>query len=125
MAVFPVNDEQSYNVALARIEELWECPEGSPEQAELDALVILVEAYEEKVHPVPLPTPAEAIQFALEQMGLKQKDIVGPDKLGSSSRVSEIVRGKRNLSGSQIRAANRLLHISADILVRENVLVAM
>jgi len=120
MAVFPVNDEVSHQAALDRIEALWECAPDTPEAAEMEALVVLVDAYETRLHPVPLPTPAEAILFAMDQHGLRQKDLIGKDKLGAKSRVSELLRGLRNPTGDQMRTAYRLLGIPADALLQEN-----
>lgn len=120
MALFPVNDEMSYQSALERIEALWECETGTPEAAEMEALTVLVDAYEERHNPVPLPTLAEAIRFAMDQRGLKQKDLIGKNRLGAKSRVSELLNAKRNPTGDQMRAAFRLLAVPAEILLQEN-----
>ena len=46
--------------------------------------------------PFPPPTPIEAISFVMDQRGMKQADLV--PYIGSRSKVSEILRGKRTLS---------------------------
>ena len=53
--VKPIRDEKSYYEALKRIESLWGSEIGTPEGDELDVLMILVEAYEDKHYPMPLP----------------------------------------------------------------------
>lgn len=42
-----INNEQEYNEALDRMDELWHSLPGTPEGDELDALIILVDAYEQ------------------------------------------------------------------------------
>ena len=48
---------------------------GSPEGEELDVLVDLVELYEEKTVPMGYPSPLAAIQFRMEQEGLRPRDL--------------------------------------------------
>ena len=58
--VKPIRDEKSYNEALKRIELLWGSEIGTPEGDELDVLMILVEAYEDKHYPMPPSDPVAA-----------------------------------------------------------------
>lgn len=60
-------DGFDYMAAMARINELMNAVEGTPEAAELSALVDLVVAYEEKAFPIEEITVEEAIQFRQEQ----------------------------------------------------------
>ncbi len=64
MQIKTVKDHEK---ALARIEVLWEALPNSPEGDELEALVVLVCAFEEKHYPIVAPTPIEAIKFRMEQ----------------------------------------------------------
>ena len=48
-------------------------------------------------------------------MNLKQKDLVGV--IGGKSRVSEILNKKKRLTVDMIRELERILHISASVLV--------
>jgi len=61
------------------------------------------------------PDPIEAIKFRMEQQGLTRKDL--EKILGSRTRVSEVLRRKRGLSITMIRALHRKLGISADVLI--------
>jgi HTH-type transcriptional regulator / antitoxin HigA len=47
MDIQPIRNDEDHRAALAEIERLWDSPEGTPEGDKLDALVALVEAYEE------------------------------------------------------------------------------
>jgi HTH-type transcriptional regulator/antitoxin HigA len=88
---------------------------GTPEGDELDVLAILVDAYEAKHHPVDAPDPVAAIQFRMEQRGLKRRDL--EPLIGSRARVSEVLTRKRNLTLEMIRRVKRGLGISADLLI--------
>jgi HTH-type transcriptional regulator/antitoxin HigA len=77
----------------------------------------LVRVYEKENHPVPPPTPIEAIRFVMDQRGMKQADLV--PYIGSRSKVSEILRGKRTLSLSMIRSLHTHLSIPAEILIMD------
>jgi len=117
MNIRPVNTEQAYDEAIKRIETLWGAESGTPEGDELDVLLTLVEVYEKENHPVPPPTPIEAISFVMEQRGMKQADLV--PYIGSRSRVSEILRGRRTLSLSMIRSLHAHLGIPAEVLIAD------
>ena len=62
----PIRTEADYQLALSEIERLFDAPLGTPECDRLDILATLVEAYEMKHDPIPLPTPDEALLFRLE-----------------------------------------------------------
>ena len=115
MTIRPVNSEQAYDEAIERIETLWGAESGTPEGDELDVLLTLVEVYEKESHPVPPPTPIEAIRFIMDQKNLKQADLV--PYIGSRSKVSEVLGGKRALSLSMIRSLNTHVSIPAEILI--------
>jgi HTH-type transcriptional regulator / antitoxin HigA len=51
----------------------------------------------------------------MEEMNLKQKDLVGI--IGGKSRVSEILNKKKKLTVEMIRELEKTLHISASVLV--------
>ena len=63
------------------------------------------------------PDPVAAIRFRMAQQGLTNKDLV--PFLGSRSRVSEVLSGRRSLSLKMIRALVSGLRIPADVLVGE------
>jgi len=117
MNIRPVNSEQAYDEAIERIETLWGAESGTPEGDELDVLLTLVRVYEKENHPVPPPTPIEAIRFVMDQRGMKQADLM--PYIGSRSKVSEILRGKRTLSLSMIRSLHTHLSIPAEILIMD------
>ncbi len=112
-----IKTEKDYERALARINDLMDADPGTPEGDELELLVTLVELYEKAKHPIDLPDPVEAIKFRMEQLGLKQKDLI--PHIGSRSKVSEVLSRQRPLSIAMIRRLNAGLGIPAEILLRE------
>jgi HTH-type transcriptional regulator/antitoxin HigA len=115
MQIRPIRTEKDHDAALARIDELMGAKAGSPEGDELDVLVTLVCAYEEKHFPMDPSDPLMAIQFRMEQQGLTRKDL--EPMIGSRARVSEVLTGKRPLTLPMIRRVRDGLGISADLLV--------
>ena len=67
VTVGSVRSEQDYEAALARIDELMDAEPNTPEDAELDVLVTLVERYEERHHPIGPPDAGAAIEFRMDQ----------------------------------------------------------
>ena len=104
-----------YAAALVRIEKLMDAKPNTPPGDELELLSLLLHDYEEKVFPIAKPDPVTAIRFRMEQQGLGPKDLV--PFLGSRSRVSEVLSGRRSLSLKMIRALVGGLRIPADVLL--------
>ncbi|MFN7292968.1 MAG: type II toxin-antitoxin system HigA family antitoxin [Pirellula sp.] len=111
-----IKTTEEHDQALARIEELFIAKPGTPEGDELELLVLLVETYEAEKFPIELPDPIEAIRFRMEQMNLKQKDLI--PIIGSKSKVSEVLSGKRELSITMIRKIVSNLNIPAAVLLQ-------
>lgn len=111
-----IKTESDYLSALKRIDELFDSEPNTPEGDELELIVTLVELYEKNNFPIESPTPIEAIKFRMEQLNLTQKDLV--QYIGSKSKVSEVLSGKRSLSLNMIRKLSVGLGISAEILIQ-------
>jgi HTH-type transcriptional regulator / antitoxin HigA len=117
MTIKPIKTEEDYQEALSRLELIFDASVDSPEGDEADLLSLLIEQYENKYFPIEAPDPIEAIKIRMEELGLKQKDLVGI--IGSKSRVSEILNKKKKLTVEMIRHFEKKLHISASILVND------
>ncbi len=120
MNIRPIKTEAQYDEALQRIDILMDLDSeiGSPEGDELEVLVMLVEKYEEKHWAISTPDPIEAIKYRMEEMGLKQKDLV--PLIGSKSKVSELLNHKINLSLSMISNLSSTLHIPLEVLISKS-----
>lgn len=112
----PIRSEEEHERALARVEELWDAADGTEATDELEVLSILIEAYEKAAHPVPPPDPIDAVRFAMDQRGLRPKDLASI--IGSSGRVSEVLGKRRTLTLAMIRRLYSELGIEPSVLIR-------
>jgi HTH-type transcriptional regulator / antitoxin HigA len=61
------------------------------------------------------PSLPDLLSYLMEQHGLSRADLV--PLLGTPSRVSEVLNGKRELSMSMVRKLRDRFRISADLLI--------
>ena len=94
----------------------------STDVARLRAQALLLEAYEAKRWPPAPISPADLIRYAMEQHGLAPSDMV--PILGTRSRVSEVLNGRRPLTLAMIRRLRDRLGLPADLLIAERALAA-
>jgi len=112
-----IKNEAEYQAALAYLETLMDAQPGTPEEEELELFAMLIEAYEQTVFPIDPPDPVSAIEFRMEQQELKRKDL--EPYIGSQSKVSEVLSGKRPLSLAMIRALHAGLDIPLEVLLQK------
>ena len=103
------------NVGFNRLETIFQAQEGTIEAEEMEILVALVEAYENKHYPISPADPIEAIKFRMEQQGLTPRDL--ETYIGSSGRVSEVLNRKRALSLRMIKRLHEGLRIPYESLL--------
>ena len=114
-----IKTEKDYQEALKLIETLMshDPDPDSDEGEQLGLLGALIQDYESRVVPKTLPNPIDAIKFRMEQADLKPADLI--PYIGSRSRVSEILSGKRQLTLEMVRALEAGLGIPAKVLIRK------
>ena len=112
-----IKTEDDYQQALERLEEIFDAPSGTVESDEADVLGLLIDEYEKKYYPIEAPDPIEAIKIRMEEMQLKQKDLV--DVIGGKNRVSEILNRKRKLTLEMVRNLATRLNLSAAVLIKD------
>jgi len=112
-----IKTDKEYQVALKRLEEIFDSKPNTKNADELELLSVLIEKYENEHYSIDLPDPIEAIKFRMEQLGYKQKDLA--DAIGLKSRVSEILNRKRKLTIKMIRKLNLTLGIPTEVLIKE------
>ena len=117
MNIKPIKSETDYRLALKRLEEIFDAPIGTPKGDEADILGLLVDEYEKKHYPIEAPDPIEAIKIRMEELHLKQVDLI--EVIGSRSRVSEILNRKRKLTIEMIRNLTKRLNLSPDLLIAD------
>lgn len=116
MNIRPIKTEADYDNTLQEVDRLWGSKQSTPNGDRLDVLLVLVEDYEAKHHPIYPPDPVEAIKFRMEQMNLTRKDL--EPMIGPRGRVAEVINRRRPLSLAMIRNLHRSLHIPLESLVQ-------
>ena len=117
MNIRPIKTEQDYRIALKRLETIFDAAVGTPESDEADVLGLLIDEYEKKHYPIEAPDPIEAIKIRMEEMHLKQIDLV--QEIGGANRVSEVLNRKRKLTVYMIRKLTARLNLSPGILIND------
>lgn len=116
-----IKNELQYEAMIERIEDLLKVVSNDTQVTdryflELDVISNLVEEYEEKYHPVKMPTLPEIIKDEMNERGLSQKQLA--EILGvSPSRISEYMTGKAEPTLKVARLLNQKLDIDADFLL--------
>lgn len=115
MKLKPIKTEKDYRNALERLDVIFDAPIDTQDGDEAEILSLLIENYENEHYPIDAPDPIEAIKIRMEELNMRQKDLVGI--IGGKSRVSEILNRKKRLTVDMIRELERILQISASVLV--------
>ena len=111
----PIKTDRQYYKALERLEIIFDAKENTVEGDEAEVLSLLIEDYENVNFAIVAPDPIEAIRIRMEEMDLKQKDMV--DIIGSKSKTSEVLNRKKKLTLEMIRNLQTKLNISAEVLI--------
>jgi HTH-type transcriptional regulator / antitoxin HigA len=122
MNIRPIRNETDHRAALAEIERLWSAEEGTLEAELMEVLAILVSDYEARHFPVVYLSPLEILRYAVTEMGHSQSDLAS--LLGSRSRASEILSGKRPLTLEAVRKISAAWNIPVGLLVAKDSAVA-
>jgi HTH-type transcriptional regulator/antitoxin HigA len=100
--------------ARALIGRLWDSTDPA-DVARLQAQARLVAAYEESQWPRRPPRTADLLRYLMDQHGLTRADLV--PILGTPSRVSEVLRGKKGLSIAMVQRLRARFRVPADALL--------
>ena len=119
MNIKPIHNDNDLQKAFYCLEKVFQAKEGTQKADEMEILVTLIEAYENKNYPIMPPDPIEAIKFRMEQQGLIAKDL--QVFIGSSGRVSDVLNRKRPLSLKMVKSLHKGLQIPYESLLAEAV----
>jgi HTH-type transcriptional regulator/antitoxin HigA len=117
LTVKPIKTRAEYKRQKAALEHLMLVRPSKQIIDEIEVLSLLIEDYEKRTFILPETDPIDAIKFRMDQLHLTAKDL--EPYIGSRSRVSEIMSGKRPLSLDMVRALNAHLGIPADVLIKK------
>ena len=81
----------------------------------LQVALLLIKQYEDANYPIPLPDPIDAIKVKMNELGLKNKDLVG--KMGSKGYVSSLLNKKKPLTLELAKLFHQELNIPAEVLL--------
>jgi HTH-type transcriptional regulator/antitoxin HigA len=109
-----IENDNDHAQAKALIDELMGS-EDAADRARMMAQARLIEVYERSRWPRRRPTLPDLLTYLMDQHGLSRADLV--PLLGTASRVSEVLNGKRELSMSMVRKLRERFQISADLLI--------
>ncbi len=88
---------------------------GTPQGEKLQVALLLIKQYEDANYPIPLPNPIDAIKFKMDELGLKNKDLVG--KVGSKGYVSSLLNKRKPLTLELAKLFHQELNIPAEVLL--------
>ncbi|MFZ1964973.1 MAG: XRE family transcriptional regulator [Roseiarcus sp.] len=109
-----IDDDAELARARALVEALWDS--GAPADiARLRAQALLIAAYEESRWPRRPLSPAELIRHLMDQHGVSRAEMA--PILGTPSRVSEVLSGKKGLSLAMVQRLRARFPIPADLLL--------
>ena len=115
MKIRPIKTEQQYFQALEKLEEIFDAKENTAEGDEAEILSLLIDTFENEHYQIEAPDPIEAIRIRMEEMDLKQKDMV--EIIGSKSKTSEVLNRRKRLTLDMIRNLQEKLNLSASVLI--------
>ena len=77
MELKPIKSEKDYRKGLERLDVIFDAPIDTKEGDEAEILSLLIENYENEHYPIDAPDPIEAIKIRMEELNMRQKDLVG------------------------------------------------
>ncbi len=109
-----IQNEADHEAAKALVSKLMRSSEAD-DRARMVAQARLIEAYERTRWPRKAPPLPDLLTYLMEQHGLTRADLV--PLLGTPSRVSEVMSGKRELSMTMVKRLRERFHVPADLLI--------
>ncbi len=113
-----IETEQEYDHIVAAVERLMDKGEDrlSPEEsALLETMAILVQAYDDRHHPLPSVAPNKMLAYLMETSGRTARDLL--PVLGTRGRISEVLSGKRSISKEQAKKLASVFKVTVDLFI--------
>ena len=112
----PIKTENDYQLALKKIEKIFNAKPDTTDGDLLEVLAILVHDYEKKHYQIRPLSAIDALKYEMEEQGLTQSGLA--KRMGTSkSVISEIISGKKQMSVNFMRFLHTELGIPADALL--------
>ena len=118
IVVKAIESEEEYDRMVAAVRNLMDKGGDrlSPEEsALLETMAILVQAYDDRQHPLPPIPPREMLAYLMEMSARTAKDLL--PVLGTRGRITEVLNGKRSISKEQAKKLAALFRFTADLFI--------
>ena len=118
IVVKAIESEEEYDRMAAAVEQLMNKGEDrlSPEEsALLETMAILVQAHDDRHHPLPPVLPHEMLGYLMETSGRTSKDLL--PIFTTRGRISEVLNGKRSISKEQAKKLASFFKVTADLFI--------
>ena len=109
-----IQNQADHEAAMGVVGKIMRSSEAD-DRARMVAQARLIVAYERTRWPRKAPPLPDLLTYLVEQHGLTRADLV--PLLGTASRVSEVMSGKRELSMTMVKRLRERFHIPADLLI--------
>jgi len=109
-----IENEADHRQALALVAKLMGSSDAA-DRARMAAQARLIEAYERSRWPRRTASLPELLSYLMDQHGMTRADLV--PLLGTPSRVSEVLSGKRELSMTMVRRLRERFQLPADLFI--------
>ncbi len=109
-----IENDAEHARALSLVERLM-ASDKAADVARLEAQARLIAAYEEQKRPRRAAKTADIVRYLMDQHGLTRADMV--PILGTESRVSEVLSGKKGLSMTMVQRLRARFGVPADVLL--------
>lgn len=112
-----IKNEKEYEQYLKWVDDQFDnkIKSNTPEGEKLQVVLLLIKQYEDTKYPIPMPDPIDAIKVKMDELGLKNKDLVG--KVGSKGYVSSLLNKKKPLTLELAKLFHQELNIPAEVLL--------
>ena len=112
-----IRTEEQYEEYLEWVDRQFErkIKPDSPLGKKVQVALLLIKQYEDEHHHIPLPAPIKAIKLKVEELGLRNKDLMG--KVGSKGYVSALLNKRKPLTLELAKLFHRELSIPAVVLL--------
>jgi HTH-type transcriptional regulator / antitoxin HigA len=112
-----IKTKKQYQLYLDWVDKMFDkkVRHNTPEGEKLQVALLLIKHYEDVNYPIPVPDPIDAIKLKMEEMGLKNKDLVG--EVGSKGYVSALLNKRKPLTLELARLFHHKLDIPAEVLL--------
>jgi len=108
--------EEEYNEAMERMMEIFHAEPNSPEDRELELLILLIKDYDDRNYSLPKADVLEVIKLKMDEQGLKNKDL--EPLIGSKGHVSSVLSGKREITLKMAKKLKDYFNLPAELFLQ-------